>query len=1168
MKKLFISISLLLAVVYAYAAFIPTAGAKYYLFQNNILLNVGVGSGATQPTVQTPTNNSSSQLFEFIPVSGKADTYYIKNGDGKYLNELVKAADNWSVVYETTTNGLYSEWVIVGDAANNIQFKQNNTQLYLGTNNYPAVGEVIYCNKALGARGGLFTLKLPQLVPTAGIKYNLCQNNYYYNVGVVSGTTQPVVQTPSSSLSQSFEFIAVSGKLDTYYLKNGDGNYLNELAATGDNWSVVYQTTTNGLYSEWVIVGAVESNIRLMHNRTLLYLGTNNSPPNGGTLMSSKAVDALGGLFTLKPFVTPFVPIADVKYNIVQNKSNLNVGAVTTQPAVQTPSSSTSQAFVFIPVSGKADTYYIKNGDGNYLNKLVAASDNYTVVLGAATNGLYSEWYIVGGAANTIRLMQNTTLLYLGTNNVVTNGTYLYSSKMYNDVNGLFTFAVCPPSLTAATSPTVDVAFDITYTDDASWRGAITSITVGGTTLSASAYSVTAGKITFTPSLSTLLQSSGSKSIVVIATGYPNTTVSQTLNAGVPTSNSTATIGSALSAGTSQTVTCTAKDQYNNLVSGYTFKYDATVTNGDAATAESYTLDGTASTATASDVNVTTTTNASGVAIFTAALPSTIDGGDGVSVQVQLSNGSTNVGSAFSLTSQTYSLNSTKNASDLALNSSSDVTVSSGELTINQATAVKSIVVAPGAKLTVTGLNSLSATDGVTLQSSLSGTATLVDNYNTPTVTATVQQYLPQGRNWYLSIPTTSGNISSLIGGGFATSVSYYSEELGWQNNYTGALTPGVGYIAVSAAGSGTSNTSFNGTLNSGNIAVTLTRKSTGTYAGYNLIANPYPSYINIMPAINANSNLVGTVWYRTRKTVSPYDYKFETVNTTSGVGTNNAGTGTVTGYIPPMQSFWIRTNADNQTLTFTNAMRDHARNVTVLGQPVPTTVLKAHKQVSQSLARIKVAGVAGSDEAVLYFDTDAANTFDKYDSPKMFESTRSVVPEIYTQVGSDKLVINGLNAVQYDTEIPLGFVAKTAGDYNITASEMTNFETGTRIVLIDKDAPNPENELSAGVVYPFSSPATTASTSRFSLIFRAPGVATGIDNTAKLNARVFVNTSNQITIVAPEKSNYSIYNTLGQKLIEGIAKKNQTNTSLQKGMYVVKVSDCGKELTTKIIIN
>jgi hypothetical protein len=92
-----------------------------------------------------------------------------------------------------------------------------------------------------------------------------------------------------------------------------------------------------------------------------------------------------------------------------------------------------------------------------------------------------------------------------------------------------------PPTLTADNSDnTVDNNIEITFTDNPTWRSAITSITVGGTTLATAAYSISEGKITLDPSESTLLQSPGSKSIVVIATGYSNASVTQTINVGAP----------------------------------------------------------------------------------------------------------------------------------------------------------------------------------------------------------------------------------------------------------------------------------------------------------------------------------------------------------------------------------------------------------------------------------------------------------------------------------------------------------------------------------------------------------------------------------------------------------------------------------------------------------
>jgi len=500
-------------------------------------------------------------------------------------------------------------------------------------------------------------------------------------------------------------------------------------------------------------------------------------------------------------------------------------------------------------------------------------------------------------------------------------------------------------------------------------------------------------------------------------------------------------------------------------------------------------------------------------------------------------------------------------ASSEAFTPSSNIIISStGSLIVDQNTDVNTLTVQVGGKLTVNSGRTLDAT--VTLESSALGTGTLVDNYTNPTLTATVQQYLPQGRNWYISVPTSSGNTSSFIGAGLATSVSYYNEVGGaWVDDYTGAMTPGIGYVAISAAGAGsaTNNTSFSGTLNSGNVPVTLTRTGTSGFAGYNLIANPYPSFVNPMAALNA-LNVEKTIWYRTKGAT----YKFETVNIASGVGTNAAGTGQVTGYIPPFQAFWVRTNVTGQVLTFTNAMREHANP-----SGVTTTLLKAPSAAAQAIARLKINGNTGTDETVLYFNTAASNSFDDYDSRKMFENEDFTIPEIYTQVGNEKLVINGLNTVQYETEIPLGFVSKQAGDFSISVNEFSNFASGTRLILKDKLYPTKETELSTEMAYNFSESTATASSNRFSLLFRAPGVATGFRAAEKLNAQVFVNAANQISIVAPEKANYAIYNTVGMLLENGtVNSKLQTaSCKLQTGIYVVELSANGEKLTTRVII-
>ncbi|WP_183565295.1 hemoblobin-interacting domain-containing protein, partial [Paenibacillus endophyticus] len=98
-------------------------------------------------------------------------------------------------------------------------------------------------------------------------------------------------------------------------------------------------------------------------------------------------------------------------------------------------------------------------------------------------------------------------------------------------------FSVDDPVLTSpATSPTLaadstdnDIThpIDIAFTDDATWRGAITAVKDGNTALQETDYSIVSGKI----SINAGVLSVGSHTIKVLATGYADANVTQNVNA-------------------------------------------------------------------------------------------------------------------------------------------------------------------------------------------------------------------------------------------------------------------------------------------------------------------------------------------------------------------------------------------------------------------------------------------------------------------------------------------------------------------------------------------------------------------------------------------------------------------------------------------------------------
>ena len=510
-------------------------------------------------------------------------------------------------------------------------------------------------------------------------------------------------------------------------------------------------------------------------------------------------------------------------------------------------------------------------------------------------------------------------------------------------------------------------------------------------------------------------------------------------------------------------------------------------------------------------------------------------------------------------------VSSNSNISGFLLSSGTNVTVTAGNLTINQNDTVKSITVAPNAKLTYSSGITLTTVNGINLQSSSAGTATLLDSYNVPTINATVQQYVEEGRNWYMSSPISGANYTVLDKGSYV--VNFNETTKGWETITTGNLAAGRGYIQVATVGQGTTgNVSFSGTTNSGDISTTLTRTGT-TSAGFNLVGNPYPSYLDWSIVAPANPNILPTCWFRTKNLDDSYTFATVNVATPSSpiIVNNNANT-TITKYIPPMQAYWVRVVDGQSSIDYsvTNSMRDHADN--------ELNTMKVRDQFQQQLLRLQVSNGSSSDETVVYFNPNAADTYDAFDSPKM-SNANSVIPEIYTIAGTEHLVINGLKSIIPNQELSLGFTSGVTNNFSIKATEISNFDVGTRIILKDNQT-NTEQDLTDGTAYTFSSDAVSTA-SRFSVIFKTSSITTTVNNTFNNNSIfVFKNANNKIVVNIPTeivgKARVFVYNVVGQNLENEFLTNtvNLLSKSYTSGVYLVNVLTKGKTITHKVVIN
>jgi hypothetical protein len=154
-----------------------------------------------------------------------------------------------------------------------------------------------------------------------------------------------------------------------------------------------------------------------------------------------------------------------------------------------------------------------------------------------------------------------------------------------------------------------------------------------------------------------------------------------------------------------------------------------------------------------------------------------------------------------------------------------------------------------------------------------------------------VQQYLNSGRNWYLTTPVSNATSAVFNPAGSENKLYWFDEvnaaTVPWvsvTDNST-SIIPMKGYIAnVSNSGIVT----YSGTLNTGVKSITINRTAGHTKEGFNLVGNPYCSYLNWDNV--SKSGIQSTFWSRTTKPVmgSSSEEAYLQLEISNGVNADN----------------------------------------------------------------------------------------------------------------------------------------------------------------------------------------------------------------------------------------------------------------------------------------
>lgn len=535
---------------------------------------------------------------------------------------------------------------------------------------------------------------------------------------------------------------------------------------------------------------------------------------------------------------------------------------------------------------------------------------------------------------------------------------------------------------------------------------------------------------------------------------------------------------------------------------------------------------------------------------------------------------------------------------------SGTTTINSGILELQADQSSTEIIVKSGAKLLINGtdvdINNLTIELGGTLEiaagkslninGNLSNTGTITiktgatvitDGTISGSGTTNVEQSLTSGRQWwYLSSP-----VSAATSDVFAPTLSenkigtYVEDYLNDENEGTTApyytdpynagsstaLSVGKGYVVKLSSQDGGTYTFTGGSLNNGDITIAPTRTGTSNAKrGFNLIGNPYPSYIDwdLLHVDAATSNMRDAIWFRTMDG----EMKFHTYSDGEGVPTTDANSNpiSITGKIAPMQGFWVKVHADgsNGSLTFKNTHRSHYAS--------GYNPLKVKAADDRQRVRLVLSDGTNTDETLIVGKSYASDSQDAYDIEKMSNESADI-SEIYSMIGTETMVINSVAPITAGKTVALGIRSTSEKAYSITASQLQNIPTDVRVVLVDAEDES-ETELSEGVSYNFVASAGAVN-NRFSIQFRSPGATTLVDNDSKNKILVYSNSQQQIEIISTESlpagTQIRVFNAAGQTIAQMQAAGNRISipASISKGVYFCHIENTNQNLQYKVIV-
>ncbi|GAB4156416.1 MAG: hypothetical protein Tsb0033_06980 [Winogradskyella sp.] len=511
-----------------------------------------------------------------------------------------------------------------------------------------------------------------------------------------------------------------------------------------------------------------------------------------------------------------------------------------------------------------------------------------------------------------------------------------------------------------------------------------------------------------------------------------------------------------------------------------------------------------------------------------------------------------------------------------------DLVVVSGEANINTNTTFNTIVVNPEGNLSIDSGTSLTAKSIVLESDSDKYSSLLPSSSSIINGRVRYERYVNQigsssgGGNDLISSPVTEGtmetfsdfadwnkNLAALNNlRAFApfNNVSGNYENYDIVVNETTSLEAGRGYRAATVNGS---PVVFTGNAKIGVVSTTI---SVGASSPWNLVGNPYTSYIDAQAFINENGSSGNDVLGSSYNAV--YGYNDSTDGT--GIWTIINNVQNVGKNIAPGQGFFVYSNGSGgvDNLVFTPEMRTlNGTDDFILGRN------SANNSISH--LSLRIASASGNYDTDFYFSENCSSGLDiGYDAGSLDASDADF--SLYSHLVTDNVGVDlAIQCLSFDdmdsVVVPLGMNASAGDNINVNIFE-SDLSEDINIYLED----NLENTFTLlnSNTYSFTAIEDLNGTGRFFLHF-SPSTLSNDSNI--VNGLQIFTTANpdylNINGKLAGSAELNLYDVQGRlvmtRTLESGSNTNSINVeALQSGVYIVELDMSGAVRTEKVIIN